>query len=326
MNARALLGLAALSGAAIAIYATRRMFRHDMADIEAELEQGSRLVELDCGLIEYGREGVGEPVLLLHGAGGGYDQGLFVGRELFGSSHDVIAPSRFGYLRSGLPENPQPHLQADACAALLDHLKVPSAVVLGISAGAPSAIELALRHPERVRALILVVPRAWAPGVEVSAERIDANKPIFRMVMKGQDFAWWSACKLAGRRMLRFLGVPDAVYDGADPLEHDRLLGIARSVLPPSRRVRGIIADSDARIAPWPLGRIAAPTLVVSAKDDLFNTLPAARWTAEHVPDAELMVLESGGHLLCGQGDAVRAQVSDFLQRRLAGAGKRNAA
>jgi pimeloyl-ACP methyl ester carboxylesterase len=325
MDALKLIGLATLSGAAVAAYTIRKMFRHDMSDISAELDEGSSLVELYHGLIEYGREGNGRTVLVTHGAGGGYDQGLFVGRELFGSGHDVIAPSRFGYLRSCLPDDPQPHVQADAFAELLDHLKIPSAVVLGISAGAPSAIELALRHPEHVRALILVVPRAWAPGVEVSAERTDRNKPIFAMVMKGQDFAWWSATKLASRRLLRFLGVPAAVYDAADPLERDRLNWIARNILPLSRRVRGILADGEARIEPWPLEKIAAPTLVVSAKDDLFNTLPAARWTAEHVPDAELMVLESGGHLLCGQSEEVRARIADFLRRRLA-APKRRAA
>jgi pimeloyl-ACP methyl ester carboxylesterase len=198
-------------------------------------------------------------------------------------------------------------------------------VVLGISAGAPSAIELALRHPEHVSALILIVPRAWAPGVEVSAERSVANRPIVEMVMKGKDFAWWTATKLARRRLLRFLGVPRAVYDGTDPLERDRLNWIATRILPPSRRMRGIVADSAARIEPWPLEKIAAPTLVVSAKDDLFNTLPGARWTAEHVRDAELMVLESGGHLLCGQSEEVRARVADFLRRRLAAPTRRAA-
>ncbi len=326
MDALKLIGIAALAGSGIAAYAIRKMFRHDMADIKSELDAGSSLVELDHGVIEYCREGKGEPVLIIHGAGGGYDQGLFVGRELFGSGHEVIAPSRFGYLRSACPEAPQPHAQADAFAALLDHLRIPAAVVLGISAGAPSAIELALRHPEHVRALILVVPRAYAPGGEVSAERIDANKPIFKMVMKGQDFAWWSASRLARRRLLRFLGVPGAVYDAADPLERDRLSWIARNILPLSRRVRGIIADGEARIEPWPLARITVPTLVISAADDLFNTLPAARWTAEHVPDAELMVLESGGHLLCGRSEEVRARIAGFLHRRLGTAARRRAA
>jgi len=191
-------------------------------------------------------------------------------------------------------------------------------VVVGISAGAPSAIEFALAYPDQVRALVLVVPRAFAPGVEVSAERIGANRPIIDMVMKGQDFAWWSATKLARRRLLRFLGVPRAVYEAADPLERDRLDWIARNVLPLSRRARGIAADAEARVGPWQLEQIAAPTLVISTKDDLFNTLPGARWTAEHVPNAELMVLESGGHLLCGQTEEVRVRIAEFLRRRLA--------
>jgi pimeloyl-ACP methyl ester carboxylesterase len=190
--------------------------------------------------------------------------------------------------------------------------------VLGISAGAPSAIELALRHPEHVRALILVVPRAWAPGVEVSAEPSNGNKPIFAMVTKGQDFAWWTATKLASRRLLRFLGVPGTIYDRADPFERDRLNWIARNVLPLSRRMRGILADGETKIESWPLEKVAVPTLVISAEDDLFNTLPAARWTAEHVPGAELMVLKSGGHLLCGQTEAVRVRIAEFLRRRLA--------
>jgi pimeloyl-ACP methyl ester carboxylesterase len=318
MDTLKLIGLAALSAAGIAACSIRKMFRHDMADISAELDEGSSVVELCHGVIEYGREGFGQPALVIHGAGGGYDQGLFVGRELFGSGHDVIAPSRFGYLRSGLPQNAHPHIQADAFAGLLDHLKVSSAVVLGISAGAPSAIELALRHPEHVRALILVVPRTWAPGVEVSAERSASNRPIFAMVTKGQDFAWWTATKLASRRLLRFMGVPGTVYDVADPLERDRLNWIARNVLPLSRRMRGIIADGETKIQPWPLEKIVVPTLVVSSKDDLFNTLAAAHWTAEHVPGAELMVLESGGHLLCGQVEEVGGRITEFLRRRLA--------
>lgn len=320
MDAGKLIGIAALSGAVIAAYSIRRMFRHDMADIAAELAAGSNLAETAFGSIEYGREGSGPPVLIVHGAGGGYDQGLYVGRELFGSGHDLIAPSRFGYLRTDLPERRGTDAQADAHVALLDRLNIPAAVVVGISAGAPSAIEFALAYPDRVRALVLIVPRAFAPGVEVSAERTGANRPIIEMVMKGQDFAWWSATKLARRRLVRFLGVPAMVYDTADPLERDRLDWIARNVLPLSRRVRGLAADAEARVGPWQLEQIAAPTLVVSTRDDLFNTLPAARWTAEHVPNAELMVLENGGHLLCGQTEKVRVRIAEFLRRRLAGA------
>jgi pimeloyl-ACP methyl ester carboxylesterase len=90
-----------------------------------------------------------------------------------------------------------------------------------------------------------------------------------------------------------------------------------RNILPLSDRVAGIAVDSSAKIAPWPLEMIKAPTLVISAKDDLFGTLPGARFTAAHIPGAELEVLESGGHLMLGQRNRVNAIIGSFLKRRL---------
>lgn len=317
MRSRSLIGFAALAGSAATAVGIGRRFRHDMQDAAATLETGSELVATDFGAVEYGREGIGPTVLVSHGAGGGYDQGLFVGRELLGSAWDVIAPSRFGYLRSETPDRPLPDVQADAYAALLDRLGVERAVVLGISAGAPSAIEMALRYPERVAALILVVPRAYAPGREVTAEHSPENEMIFRMIERGADFAFWLAIKLARRTVLKFLGVPPAIDKAADPLERARLTWIMQSILPLSRRVEGIRNDGAAVIGAWPLDRIGAPTFVVSAEDDLFGTLPAARFTAEHIAGAELMVLPSGGHLLVGRTEEIRARVAGFLRRTL---------
>ena len=322
MRSRSLIGLAALAGSAAAAIGIGRAFRHDMRDVSAALAGGSELVATEFGAVEYGREGIGPTVLVSHGAGGGYDQGLFVGRELLGSAWDVIAPSRFGYLRSESPGRPLPDVQADAYAALLDRLGVERAVVLGISAGAPSAIEMALRHPERVAALILVVPRAYAPGCEVTAEHSPPNEMIMRMIERGADFAFWLAIRLARRTVLRFLGVPAAVDRAADPLERARLTWIMQSILPLSRRVEGIRNDGAAVIGAWPLERIGAPTFVVSAEDDLFGTLPAARFTAAHIAGAELMVLPSGGHLLAGRTDEIRARISAFLRRALATPGR----
>ncbi len=309
--------LAGLVGSAAASVALGRMFRHDMQDMAAELESGSAIACTDVGPIEYGRTGYGPPALIIHGAGGGYDQGLLVGRELLCDGYDIIAPSRFGYLRTPLPASARPEAQADAHAALLASLHAKIAIVLGISAGAPSAIELALRHPDKVSALLLVSPRAYAPGAEVSAEDTPFNRAIMNMVAKGEDFAYWLAARLAPRRILRFLGVPPSVYRDAGPLERARLEAIVRSIMPLSARMAGIRYDGDTRIEPWPLERIKAPTLVIAAADDLFNTLPAARYTAQHIPGAELMELETGGHLLAGCTVKIQLRIDDFLRRRV---------
>ncbi|WP_428834589.1 alpha/beta fold hydrolase [Nonomuraea maheshkhaliensis] len=75
----------------------------------------------------------------------------------------MIAISRFGYLRTPLPADASPAAQADALAAALDALEISSAAVMGVSAGAPSAVQLALRHSRKVSALALVVPGQYAP-------------------------------------------------------------------------------------------------------------------------------------------------------------------
>ncbi len=62
------------------------------------------------------------------------------------------------------------------------------------------------------------------------------------------------------------------------------------------------------------LERVTAPTLIVSAKDDLFNTLPAARFAASRFPNARLKAFETGGHLLVGHQDDVIAEVAGFLR------------
>lgn len=317
MRAGGWIGLASVLGSAAGAFGVGRAFRHDMADIAVQLDAGSTLLSTELGLVEYAREGRGPAALISHGAGGGYDQALFVGREVLGLDYDIIAPSRFGYLRTPVAGVQSPSEQADAYAALLDSLKIDKAIVLGISAGAPSAIEMALRHPERVAALILIVPRAYAPGREVEAEDTPPNRAVMAMIMRGADFAFWLALKVARGRILRFLGVPRAVDQAADPLERARLTRIMGDILPLSRRVAGIRNDGETRIEPWPLERLGAPTLVMSAEDDLFGTLPAARFTAEHIAGAELMVVESGGHLLVGRGEELRGRIADFLGRRL---------
>lgn len=285
-----------------------------MSRIAAELQAGSTIAETPRGPIEYSAAGEGDPLLVIHGAGGGYDQGLLIGREI-GDGFRVIAPSRFGYLRTPVPHDSSPAAQADAHAALLDHLGIDRCIVAGASAGAPSAIELALRYPQRVAALILLVPRAYDPEHPVAVDGRLPSRLILRLVERAADFPFWLALGLARRAVVRFLGVPPEVEARADPAERARVTTLMRSILPLSRRVAGLTADGAATIGPWPLGEIEIPTLIVSAEDDLFGTLPGARFTAAGIAGAELEVLASGGHLMLGRGEQIRNRVRDFLAR-----------
>jgi 2-hydroxy-6-oxonona-2,4-dienedioate hydrolase len=101
---------------------------------------------------------------VIHGAGGGFDQGLELAQPLIDAGFRVIAVSRFGYLRTPMPAVASPEAQADAHACLLEALKIERTAVIGGSADAPSAMQLCLRHPERCSALVLLFPMAFAPN------------------------------------------------------------------------------------------------------------------------------------------------------------------
>jgi 2-hydroxy-6-oxonona-2,4-dienedioate hydrolase len=294
-------------------------YRVDIGQARRAVE-GAPVMRTTAGPIEYAEAGQGPPVLSIHGAGGGWDQGLANVAGVFDAEFRVIAPSRFGYLGTSLPADTSVQAQADAHAALLSALAVERAVVVGVSAGARSALELALRHPDRVAALVLIVPGTYAPDSPVAIDGSRGSALAFRLVNTGADFAWWAAEKTRPSMLVRFLGVEPAVLETASPAERDAVRGIVRGVQPLSRRMAGINLDSVPASVRPPLERIAVPTLVVAARDDLFNTLPAARFAAATIPGAELTVYGTGGHLLVGHGPDLRRVVRGFLARHAQGA------
>jgi 2-hydroxy-6-oxonona-2,4-dienedioate hydrolase len=85
------------------------------------------------------------------------------------------------------------------------------------------------------------------------------------------------------------------------------------AIEPLSQRFAGINLDNIPPDRDLPIENIAVPTLIVTAEDDLFNTLPTARHAAAKIPGAKLVVYPSGGHLLAGRHDALLAEVRRFL-------------
>jgi len=136
--------------------------------------------------------------------------GARVGRGVLGEDYRVIAPSRFGYLRTPLPANASHVAQADTLASLLDALGVTRAVVLAVSAGAQPATHLALRHPERVQALVLITPALHLPpepGVPS-----ESGPPGFVLdYVLASDFMVWAIAHLAPKLLVRAAGVPPSL-------------------------------------------------------------------------------------------------------------------
>jgi pimeloyl-ACP methyl ester carboxylesterase len=322
MKTRSLLQVAAaaLAGAATARVATR--YAHAIEALRTRYASLRRMVETAAGPIECAVIGDGPPVLVVHGAGGGYDQGLDIGTAVAPGGFRIVAMSRFGYLGTPLPDDASAMAQADAHAALLDALGIARAAIVGVSAGAASSLQFALRHPSRCSALGLIVPGLFVPRAAGHASLLtpEMTELLFDTALRS-DFLFWAATRLARRAMIRgILATPPEVVDRASADERARIDQTLQRILPVSPRRIGLLNDARAMstLTRYALESVAAPTLVASVADDLFGTFDAARYTAEHIPNARFIGFKTGGHLWVGHHDAMIAEVAGFLRANAA--------
>jgi 2-hydroxy-6-oxonona-2,4-dienedioate hydrolase len=313
---RALLRLGIAAGAlGIAGGATWYEYNAALRPHRERIGRGSELAPSRFGPIEYAVAGSGEPVLMIHGAGGGFDQGIAFTRRLVGLGHKIIAPSRFGYLRSSNPAEPTPENQADAFADLLDVLQLPAVAVIGGSAGALSAMQFAARHPARCRSLTLIVPAAFA-----AQNMLPPQSPMTKAIIEWSltsDFLFWLGATLAPDQVIRsILATDPALVAATSADERRRVNDILWNILPISARSRGLLNDARFTGTPQsiPLERISAPTLAISLEDDLFATVGSARLIAAKVAGARLVIYPTGGHVWVGRDAELFAEVDAFLK------------
>src|SRR5687768_16015728 len=179
---QALLFAAIAAGAAIPPFGLFLRYRRDLnaARLRVAAVEGHAVLT-QWGAVEYAERGSGDPVLVVHGIFQHCISVLFTVRDF--SDGRFIAPSRFGYLGSSMPHDATPAHQSDALAALLYALGIDQIDVIGESAGATSALQLALRHPERVKHLAVLVgnlPGSPAAVVQPSwAKRFNRQLPLW---------------------------------------------------------------------------------------------------------------------------------------------------
>jgi 2-hydroxy-6-oxonona-2,4-dienedioate hydrolase len=315
-EARPLLALvgAGVAGAGAVTYLS---YQRDIRQARQRISGRSQIVATSCGPIEYSVVGDGPAVLVVHGAGGGFDQGLDFAKPLIDSGFRIIAMSRFGYLRTPLPEDASAAAQADAHACLLDALKIERAAIVGVSAGAPSSMQFALRHPERCSAMVLVVPVAYVPVLtgRPPAQPF-ATQFLFDTALRS-DLLFWLGTKLAPNTMMRaILATPPEVMNSAPIDERARAQQILHNILPVSERRQGLLNDAAvvSSLPRYELERITTPTLVISVADDLFGTFEKARYTAQHIPGARFVGYETGGHVWVDHQKEVVSEIAALIR------------
>lgn len=297
-----------------AAFVLGRAYMRDIREAERRIAGRSEVVGTSFGQVEYAMAGTGREVLMIHGTGGGFDQGQTFTEALVRHGFRVIAPSRFGYLRSDFPDDPSSERQADALAALLDRLGIGRVPVAGGSAGALSAVQFALRHPSRCAALVLIVPAANVRGADPVAMTPLQEFLVRRMT--SSDMLFWAGAKFLRDDMIGTLLATDpALVAKATGPERQRVNRILDEILPVSARSRGMLNDAKlaARPARVDFSKVMVPTLVISVEDDRFGTATTARHIAASVPRARLVIYPSGGHVWVGQDEQLWSEVSRFL-------------
>lgn len=293
-------------------------YRSDIDHARARVATGSRVISTSCGPIEYAEVGRGPAILGIHGAGGGFDQGLALMGPLATQGYRVVVMSRFGYLRTPAPPHPSIALQAEAHACLLDALGIDKAAVMGVSAGAPSALEFALRFPGRCTALILLVP-GWYPAGTARGGRLKPlEERVFGAVLRS-DFLYWGVSKLMPRFADRtVLGTPSAVVEAASPEEQARVASVLRDISPISQRQVGLSLEGRLTVERLsrPLESMTVRTLAVSAEDDLYGTYANARYLARSIPHCRFVGFRTGGHMLVGHNEEFRTAAIAFLREQ----------
>ena len=168
---------------------------------------------------------------------------------------------------------------ADDLAALLDRLAIARATVLGMSMGGYAALAFAMRHRERLSALVLADTRAAADSAETRAARAGALATI-----AGAGPAAYLAASL-----------PRLLSPNAPPALVAHLRARAETRAASLRAGVEALRDRPDRTAE--LGAIACPTLVVCGEDDQVTPAAEMKQIAGAISGARFVPIANAGHL-----------------------------
>jgi len=255
------------------------------------------LAQTAKGPMEYRVVGQGPPVLVLNGRHTHCNSPLGHQRFFVAQGYQLLIPSRPGYGHTPSATGRTAEAFADALLALLDQLQLAQVIVLGISAGGRTALQLAGRYPARVSQVILenAVTGGKFPD---RATRLLAYLVFNRWVERWTWSAFRGLVKVAPlaalKGMMRSLTTldPNVVVDMMSAEQRRAALAF----LLPSRSGAGFLHDLGQVCGD--LRRITAPTLIMESKYDGSKDPTHASYAADHIAQAELFVIPAESHLL----------------------------
>ena len=212
----------------------------------------------------------------------------------------------FDHRGIGRSESPMPaytvEAMADDAVCVIDDLGLDAVHVYGFSLGGMVAQQMALRHPERVRALVL---GATHPGGRRVAHPEDEVVAFFRrrLQMESEEAAWASVPYNYGERC-RAAQTARIAEDIEVRLHTSFNL----------RAYRAHLYAASLHNCHGRLGRIAAPTVVVHGSEDRMVPVANAHLLANGIPGARLRILEGSGHLYPTEEPDIDSEIGSFFE------------
>lgn len=283
-------------GLIVAVVLVSVAYFWDMNQSYERVRGKSTVVPSPYGDIEYTEGGSGPAVLVIHGSGGGYDQGELLAHAILGEQFHWITPSRFGYLRSTFHEGATFDDQAHAYAYLLDQLGIKKVAVVAISHGGPSALLFAVLYPERVSSLTLISCGVASSAVQDQGQANQKGEMLVTIFK--YDPLYWAITKLFRRQFMELMGANDAVIANLTPGQRELVDQMIDYMNPVSLRSAGAAFDNKATMPNERIAAVRAPTLIFHATDDTLQLYHNAEFAASTIPGARLSSFKRGGHLL----------------------------
>jgi pimeloyl-ACP methyl ester carboxylesterase len=269
------------------------------------IQSDTGFVEVSGAPLYYEIAGTGPALALLHE--GIADSRMYDDQfSALAQRHRVVRYDLHGFGRSGTPDRPYTH--HEALHALLRHLSIEQAALLGMSLGGSIAIDFALTYPSMVDALLLLA--AGVGGYPVSEATLTLAAPLVE-AFKAGDFV--RAIDLSVRFWVDGM---ERSPEEVDPVVRERVRTMYTDVLRRSRE-GGRQADTLEPPAYSRLGEIHVPTLVVVGSGDVPDILDQADLLAGTIAGARKVVLPRVAHVLNMERPAeVNHIILDFLEEQ----------
>ena len=248
----------------------------------------------------YEEHRAGEPIVCIHGTGSSSALWADAAAELATRGRTIVYDRR-GFSRSERPEplDMDVHRHTDDAAALIDALAAAPAIVIGRSQGGEIAVDLALRYPDRVRALALLEGGGLSLSNALTRWLADLDEQIFTAAAADMS--------TVGETMLSSV-VGDAGWAGLPEQVKQIFTDNGPAIV---AEHRGGLLDVSAE----QLGTIVRPTLLVAGKDSPPAFAEVTNLMAEAMPEARVEWVE-GGHVINPAHPAVLGFVDEVLARR----------